>query len=739
MCPTKVDKNNWSRNHAEVEHQSFGTSSIIFDTKLIPSPETPLTPNRISIRSENWVTKAAWALHLVFYCCPPPPPIAGCNSPYLADDIIFVFDETVSVNGAELASAHQFATNLITAFDATAQVYDTAAVDVGPHVGVISFSKHAVQEFGFTNSSYAKLAIANMPTAGQTDRSSGTYEDQAHACPGNAMKAVLTLLQTSRPLASTLVVFITDSMGSAAGCTEQANRMALLQQLRTTADRILAVGVNKAIFGTSTEVGIDHAWLESLSKNGGDQQKWLHLTPRSANSFQCDHAVEVEREDCYVRTQTMLSLLEKPDPTDSFLSIWTPVGGGYTGANGGNYNVNTPASPLHMHLDRDYTQFKDSAGKMTMQLRWPELTPSTLTWKQSSSPLSMTVTGFEIDANEHWGPNGRDHFSFSGIHRSNQAQGHTLLEGVDSHFSWWFAVGTAQAFRAGIPGPFGKTDCNSGAYGCVVKNVELWVKSGATWTLLVKQDNGFFPKRDLMWEEIPVGCSMKTVGSFGEAHFKTEFVKGERTPLARTSVEGGGNGDSSTPYQRLCEAPYISTPTFDSLLQLDLMTWAEHHACRTSEPTSSPTWIPTAAPSTAAPSLAPTFVPTQGPSFSGTCSPSEASACDATQGECFCAVAGCATKSCRCKQGFGCNDASCGTCTTKPTAAPTVAPSAQPTTMPTTAPTAAPSATPTIWGDFGVLCSFLFSRIKSENLTHLSLSLPRPCNRRRRFRAGGAG
>ena len=98
-----------------------------------------------------------------------------------------------------------------------------------------------------------------------------------------------------------------------------------------------------------------------------------------------------------------------------------------------------------------------------------------------------------------------------------------------------------------------------------------------------------------------------------------------------------------------------------------------------------------------------------------------------------------ATKSCRCKQGFGCNDASCGTCTTKPTAAPTVAPSAQPTTMPTTAPTAAPSATPTIWGDFGVLCSFLFSRIKSENLTHLSLSLPRPCNRRRRFRAGGAG
>jgi hypothetical protein len=693
VCPTRVDSSNWSDDHAAIEHDGFaGNSHTYFDTKLIPSPSTPDTPNVITVRAQNG---GHWAQHLVFYCCPPPPPPSGCSSAYLADDIVFVFDETASVSGAELASAHEFAINLITAFDTTAQVYDPNAE--GPHVGVVTFAQHAVQHMGFTSSAAAKVEIKTMGTVFAERSSGGAIANQLVACPGNAMKKVLELLATSRPLASTLVVFITDSMGSDSGCAEKANRVALLQQLRTTADRILAVGVNPAILGPATEPGIDHAWLLSLSKISA-QQKWPHLTPRSANSFKCSHAEPVHREVCNKKTLAVLKLIGLANPAETFLSIWTPAGS-YTGANQADYNVNAPSSALYMHLDVDYAQFKDSSGKMTMQLRYPELTPSTLTWKQTSSPLEYAVTGFEIEPDleaHHWDGAG----DFRGMCRSSSLT--SFLDGQAGHRQWWFAVGSYVPFGGSwIPGPRSTGDANVQGHenGHLVKQVEFWVKNVANnqWTLLVRQDSRpesgskFFPSRGVH-DSIPSGCSVQTFADRG-AQFKTS------TP----PIDFGGQGIAppNTPYQALCEAPYISVPNFADLLRLDLTMWVQHHACRTSEPTMSPTFEPTAAPTTSAPSLAPTAIPTMGPSFSGTCTSLEASACDATNGECYCADQVCATKSCRCRQGFGCDDSSCSTCTTQPTAAPTWVPSAAPTSIPTVAPTASPTATPSIWGLFG--------------------------------------
>ena len=683
-CPTTVDISNWSDDHAAIEHDAFaGNRRRSFETKLIPSPSTPSTPNVITVRAHN---NKYWAQHLVFYCCPPPPPPSGCTSAYLADDIVFVFDETASLSGAELKSAHQFAIKLITAFVETAKVYDPNAE--GPHVGVVTFAQHAVQHLGFTPSADAKVEIEKMDTAFAARSSGGTVANQAVACPGNAMKKVLELLATSRPLASTLVVFITDSMGSDSVCTEKTNRVALLQQLRTTADFILPVGINPAILGEVTVPGIDHAWLESLSKIDA-QQKWLHLTPRSANSFKCSHAEPVHREECNTKSLSMLRLIGKQNPAETFLSIWTPDTT-YTGENGGNFNVNAPTSALYMHLDVDYAQFKDGSGKMKMQLRYPELyikdgsgtlqRGARLTWKQSSSPLKFAVTGFEIEPDEG-AMGGRGYFG--GICQSSNPG--VLLDGNVDSIAYWFAVGTTFPFEGGIPGPRGD--------GTIVKHVELWVKNVADndWTLLVMQDSTdasgsqFFPRREKAMV-IPSGCSVETFNDRG-AHFKT--------------TSGPDSGPPNTAYQALCKAPYISVPNFADLLRLDLTTWAQHHACRTSEPTMSPTFEPTTSPSTSAPTLAPTYTPTMGPSFSGTCSAAERLECDAAHGECYCAEEACATKSCRCTQGFGCNDASCSTCTTQPTAAPTYVPSSQPTSLPTAAPTATPTATPSIWGLFG--------------------------------------
>ena len=91
----------------------------------------------------------------------------------------------------------------------------------------------------------------------------------------------------------------------------------------------------------------------------------------------------------------------------------------------GEYNIDHPEDKLYSHLDVDYSKFKSTDGKMTLQLRWPTIVNAekTLTWRQSSSPLAAhgKVTGYEIGRNqEHdWSQNNNAD-NFNGIAKSTR-------------------------------------------------------------------------------------------------------------------------------------------------------------------------------------------------------------------------------------------------------------------------------------------------------------------------------
>eukprot|EP01043_Picozoa_sp_COSAG02_P028928 COSAG02_NODE_1778_length_10950_cov_7.595060_1_plen_2048_part_10 len=101
-----------------------------------------------------------------------------------------------------------------------------------------------------------------------------------------------------------------------------------------------------------------------------------------------------------------------------------------------------------------------SDGKFRLKLVWPQRAsgPTSQEWKQTTNPVTAAsqsgVVGYEpvdvhyspdrcqADGCRHWG----------GLERSSTNQNLALLDGSVSHSFWWFAVGTTQAFRGGIPG-----------------------------------------------------------------------------------------------------------------------------------------------------------------------------------------------------------------------------------------------------------------------------------------------
>merc|ERR1719421_1568004 len=143
---------------------------------------------------------------------------------------------------------------------------------------------------------------------------------------------------------------------------------------------------------------------------------------------------------------------------------------------------------------------------MTLKLVYPEfanaqLFPNAngktdLVWKQSSSPLDSSVSGFSIAPNAQHDWDGYD--DFKGMCRSSQTA-HTLLDGQPEHGHWYYAIGahTSWGGTNHFPGPRGSQNV---AYNgeAKVSYVELWVKK--KWELLVKHDatsNQFFPKNTL--------------------------------------------------------------------------------------------------------------------------------------------------------------------------------------------------------------------------------------------------
>ena len=131
--------------------------------------------------------------------------------------------------------------------------------------------------------------------------------------------------------------------------------------------------------------------------------------------------------------------------------------------------------------------------------------------------------------------------------------------------------------------------------------------------------------------------------------------------------------------------PYITTSFGTLASALDVLVTL---SCPTQAPTAPPTNSPTRSPTTAKPTAKPTH--------SSSCSAEEWKRCDTTNGECVCGDGECSKKECRCKDGFGCSDLACGTCTIAPTLAPTFAPTSKPSKAPTMVPSKAPTDIPTV-------------------------------------------
>ena len=151
----------------------------------------------------------------------------------------------------------------------------------------------------------------------------------------------------------------------------------------------------------------------------------------------------------------------------------------------GEYNVDAPEGLLYSHLNVDYSQFKSPGtnGKMTLQLRWADLETKTLTWKQSSSPMATSVTGFEIKDNQIHHYNGvlrsdGNWDDFKGMAKSSN-KWQTLLDGQTTHRNWYYAVGTSSGYKGSIPGPRGTGDAAHNTDNMWVHRVELWVKNVA--------------------------------------------------------------------------------------------------------------------------------------------------------------------------------------------------------------------------------------------------------------------
>ena len=156
-----------------------------------------------------------------------------------AMDIVFVVDETASVNPTELEEAQQFAIAVLGKF-----AVGTPHPDLGTQIGVLTYAFDAVPAFDLgTHGSNGAVATAIdlLPTQYGT-RTSG--EKEGWCCHGTAMLAVATQFKW-RPAAERVVVYIMDGMNTqmGSGCVEENNRVANLKLMKDTVDRVVPIAV----------------------------------------------------------------------------------------------------------------------------------------------------------------------------------------------------------------------------------------------------------------------------------------------------------------------------------------------------------------------------------------------------------------------------------------------------------------------------------------------------------------
>ena len=125
-------------------------------------------------------------------------------------------------------------------------------------------------------------------------------------------------------------------------------------------------------------------------------------------------------------------------------------------------NPTDPSSDNYSILDQ-MEQFRIGDGRFYFRMTWPD-DATVYEWSQTSNPVSEKLAGYQPISVPYTGKN------WKGIEPSTSA----LMDGSISSGNWWYAIGSYQLWRDGIPS-YAKTD-NDDEY--PKQGVELYVRTG---------------------------------------------------------------------------------------------------------------------------------------------------------------------------------------------------------------------------------------------------------------------
>ena len=179
-----------------------------------------------------------------------------------AMDIVFVMDETASVNPTELEEIQQFAKAVLGNF-----VVGEPVPNLHTQIGVLTYAFDAVPAFDLgthdSNGAVAK-AIDLLPTQ-YGMRTSG--EKEGWCCHGTAMLAAATQFKW-RPAAERVIVYIMDGMNTqiGLGCVEENNRVGNLKLMKDTVDRVVPIAVVNTLPNVLFKIvsGAEHVSIDEV-------------------------------------------------------------------------------------------------------------------------------------------------------------------------------------------------------------------------------------------------------------------------------------------------------------------------------------------------------------------------------------------------------------------------------------------------------------------------------------------
>ena len=194
---------------------------------------------------------------------------------FTAMDIVFVFDETISVNPTELEEAQQFCISILEKFFVT-----TSDPDLYTQIGVLSYAYNAARSFdlgALQSNGEVEAAIDAMKTQfdqraaislkGGKGGKKGKGDKDGMCCHGTAMLAAATQFKW-RPAAERVIVYIMDGMNTqiGLGCVEENNRVGNLKLMKDTVDRVVPIAVVNTLPNVLFKIvsGAEHVSIDEV-------------------------------------------------------------------------------------------------------------------------------------------------------------------------------------------------------------------------------------------------------------------------------------------------------------------------------------------------------------------------------------------------------------------------------------------------------------------------------------------